>query len=78
MNALRFYTTAGCTLCDKALEAVRPVAQRLDIELHIIDIMDDPALEQRLGERIPVVERRPDGKALGWPFTAADVYRLAF
>jgi glutaredoxin len=60
---LKFYTTAGCHLCEHA-EAILLDA---GCQFSAIDIEGDPELIQRYGIRIPVVARA-SGAELGWPF----------
>jgi glutaredoxin len=50
------YHAAGCHLCERALELVGRVHEELRFELETIDITDDPELEQRYREWLPVVE----------------------
>ncbi len=56
--AIRYYTRAACPLCDegRALldEALRKSGRRARIER--IDVDTDPALVERFGDRVPVVE----------------------
>ena len=54
---LRCYGKPGCTLCDKAKEPVARVARRAPVPVAVEwrDILDDPALTERWGERIPVI-----------------------
>lgn len=64
----RFYTTAGCHLCEQAqhlLAALLP-ADAIDT----IDIADSDALIAQYGERIPLLEQ--DGRTLNWPFSLLD------
>lgn len=46
------YTRRGCQLCDEARELL--VAHELAPEL--VDVDDDPALRERFGALVPVVE----------------------
>jgi hypothetical protein len=62
-------TTAGCHLCDQALEVIQRAAPRL--ELVLVDIADEDALIERYGTRIPVL--RQGERELGWPFSLLDV-----
>ena len=52
---VRLYSRPGCHLCEEALQVVE--ALRLDYEflLEEINIDEDPALKERLGQSIPVV-----------------------
>lgn len=64
MNELTFYTKPGCSLCDQGYPLVEALAERFGLTLRRVDILTDPALVERHGQRIPVVEL--DGEELGW------------
>lgn len=66
----------GCRLCDEAEALARPACRRAGGEFRCLDILDDPELEARYGESIPVLRRTDTGDELGWPFDRADVYRF--
>ena len=68
--ALRLYQRDDCHLCDLALEVL---AQARVPEFESVFIDGDPALEERYGERVPVLRDEGDGRELGWPFDAAAV-----
>jgi len=65
-------TTAGCHLCDQALELIRRAAPTL--ELTLVDIAEDDALIEQYGEKIPVL--RLASRELCWPFGLLDVRML--
>lgn len=48
------YTRPGCHLCEVAREVISAVCAELGEEYVEISIDDDPALQQRFGEEIPV------------------------
>ena len=50
------YHAPGCHLCERALEQLRALREELDFELREVDIADDPELEARYREWLPVVE----------------------
>jgi glutaredoxin len=56
MTTVTLYGKPGCCLCDEAKEAIQAVRLDRDFELHEVDVSLDPALHNRYGERIPVVE----------------------
>jgi glutaredoxin len=56
MAVVTLYTSEGCSLCGRALEVVRDVQRELGFELVLVHIDDDPALEARYREHLPVVE----------------------
>ena len=49
------YQSEGCHLCESAHRVLLRVRRDVPFELEEIDIADDPELEQRYRERIPVV-----------------------
>ncbi|MCL6269851.1 glutaredoxin family protein [Sansalvadorimonas sp. 2012CJ34-2] len=63
-------TTAGCHLCEQALEILNALQEQADFQLDLIDIATDDQLIDRYGIRIPVVVDGCSKKELGWPFTA--------
>jgi glutaredoxin len=58
MNVRRvtLYHAEGCHLCERALEVVTAVQAEVGFDLDLVDITDDPELEARYRERLPVVE----------------------
>ena len=56
MPSIRFYTRAGCPLCDKALHQVEPLAKRYGVAVEIIDIDLDLDLLERYNDRVPVIK----------------------
>ena len=52
---LTLYIRTYCHLCDDMRAAVEPWRVRLSLELEEVDVDDDPALEARLGEKVPVL-----------------------
>ena len=44
-----------CHLCDELVEALRPLALELGLDIEVIDDDLDPSLEERWGELVPVV-----------------------
>ncbi|WP_369915974.1 glutaredoxin family protein [Xanthomonas sp. NCPPB 3005] len=67
--SLTLYQRDDCHLCDQALLVL---AQARVGDLDSIFIDDDPALEARYGERVPVL-RDAAGRELQWPFDPAQV-----
>jgi glutaredoxin len=57
MRALKLtlYVRSYCHLCEDMRAAVEPWRARLGLELVEVDVDDDPALEARLGEKVPVL-----------------------
>ena len=56
MPFIRFFTRAGCPLCDKALNRVNSLARRYGVDVEIIDIDLDLDLLERYNHRVPVIE----------------------
>ncbi|HEY3179690.1 MAG TPA: glutaredoxin family protein [Casimicrobiaceae bacterium] len=54
---LTLLTRAYCHLCDDMRDAVAPLAARFGVHLVELDVDADPALEERYGERVPVLLR---------------------
>ena len=52
---LTCYTKPGCTLCDKARASIAQATRGLPVTVRWVNILDDPTLLARWGERIPVV-----------------------
>ncbi len=52
---LTLYSRAWCHLCDDMLTGLREMQARLIFDLTVIDVDSAPALEQRYGERVPVL-----------------------
>ncbi|MCG6935051.1 MAG: glutaredoxin family protein [Proteobacteria bacterium] len=55
MVRLTVYVRSGCHLCDDMLLALAEWRQKRDVELEVIDIFDQPALESAYGTKIPVL-----------------------
>ena len=70
---LILYQRDDCHLCDLAL-AVLAQARVPDFDSIFID--DDADLENRYGERVPVLREDASARELGWPFDAASVQRF--
>lgn len=49
------YSAPGCSLCDKAVALVAPLAQELHFDWTVRNIAEEPELEARYRTRIPVV-----------------------
>jgi len=69
------YGKAGCCLCDEAKAEIEAVRARRPFDLREIDVSLDPVLNNRYGERIPVVA--VDGvEAFEFHVQADDLERL--
>lgn len=73
---LVLYHTLGCHLCELAHALVAPLAMERGWVLQEIDIADDEELLSSYATRIPVLENRRSGQAIGWPFGIAEVCGL--
>ena len=65
---LILYQRDDCHLCDLALEVL---AQARAPDFQSVFIDDDAPLEQRYGDRVPVLRDDESGAELNWPFDAA-------
>jgi hypothetical protein len=52
---LTLYGKPGCCLCDEARAEIEELRARVRFELEEVDVSQDPVLQRRYGERIPVV-----------------------
>lgn len=52
---LTVYSRAWCHLCDDLCAALAPLAERYGVPVDVIDVDSDPSLDERYGERVPVV-----------------------
>ena len=68
MTELKFYTTAGCHLCEDAERLLEYLVGATDANVEAIDISSSEALVELYGIRIPVVKNVNTGQELGWPF----------
>jgi hypothetical protein len=55
MQNLKFFTTAHCSLCERALDLLLATPEMAGYQLESIDIADDPILLERYGDKIPVL-----------------------
>lgn len=72
MISLQLFSTAGCHLCDLAIEQVKTLPNVTQINLQIVEIGDDEVLVEQYGIRIPVL-KFPDNSELNWPFEQHDI-----
>jgi hypothetical protein len=63
---LQLYGSACCHLCEQAASILMEVG----VQAEHVDILEDDALLEIYGTRIPVVKNLYDGSELGWPFDA--------
>lgn len=68
VQQLRFYTTAGCHLCEQALDIIQNTLNPEFFQVQQLEIADDDDLISSYGTRIPVLQIPVSGKELGWPF----------
>ena len=69
------FHSAGCHLCERALEQVRGLRDELDFVLREVDIAGDPALEEKYRAWLPVVEI--DGRRRFTYHVQLDAFRRA-
>jgi hypothetical protein len=55
MTTVTLYTKPDCCLCDEAMTVIERVHRSVEFELERVDISQVPELDDRYGERIPVV-----------------------
>lgn len=72
---LTLFATEGCHLCEQA-ERMIGATTPANVAWQILDIMNDPALLQRYGTRIPVLRHDTSDDELDWPFDAFDLQRF--
>ena len=70
--SIRFYTTAGCHLCEQAYTLLVHLSSRYDITIEAIESGDDEALLAEYGLHIPVLVFA-DNSRLFWPFTLEQI-----
>jgi hypothetical protein len=70
MRTLYLYSTAGCHLCEQALELIQPVLAQMELHVVEVDIAEHDDLLALYGVRIPVVKLAEVEHDLGWPFNA--------
>ncbi len=73
---LRLYGTLGCHLCDQAFAMLYPLTQSEGWVVETVDVVDDKALFERYGVRIPVLANPRHGRELDWPFTLEQAHAL--
>ena len=54
-RTLTLYGHAYCSLCDTMHARLLGLAEELGFVLEVVDIHDEPELEARFGERVPVL-----------------------
>lgn len=54
-NLVTVYTRKGCHLCDVAIETLESLQPELQFDIEKRFIEGDPALEEKYGEKIPVI-----------------------
>lgn len=52
---LRVYGRRYCHLCDEMIIALRALQPELRFQFEVVDVDSDAALEERYGERVPVL-----------------------
>ena len=64
---LLLYQRDDCKLCDEAIALLAAVRAP---EFESVWLDDDPELDVRYGERVPVLRDEAGGRELDWPFDA--------
>ncbi|WGL17271.1 glutaredoxin family protein [Microbulbifer bruguierae] len=70
---LIFYTTLGCSLCEKAKVEIWPLLEKYQLTLQPVDIADDEQLSRLFGWSIPVVGLGVIEDVLCWPFAREEL-----
>jgi len=52
---LTLYGRSYCHLCDEMLAALGPMREEFGLDIELVDVDSDAALEQRLGSLVPVL-----------------------
>lgn len=52
---LTLYGRRYCHLCDDMIAALQPLQSRFNFEVQVVDVDSSPELEQRYGEKVPVL-----------------------
>jgi hypothetical protein len=68
MTSIELFTTAGCHLCEQAMEILVSIQNDHAINIISTEIGDDDTLVEQYGIKIPVL-KFPSGQELDWPFT---------
>jgi len=72
--AIVVYSRQDCCLCDDALEQIEAARASVAFSLRVVDVDQEPALAERYGHEVPVVEI--DGrKAFKYRLTTRDLLR---
>jgi glutaredoxin len=50
------FSKEGCHLCEKVIETLNSLSARFDLHVMVVDINDDPSLQDRYSLTIPVVQ----------------------
>ena len=62
--ALTLLTRAYCHLCDEMQDALMPLAAAKGVGVTVVDVDSDPALEERYGDRVPVLFEGAPGEGI--------------
>lgn len=76
-DVFELYTTASCGLCEQALALLQGIEELAGCAVDCVDVVEDADLLARYGDRIPVLRHSRTQQEICWPFTRADVLRLA-
>ena len=68
-------TRQNCSLCEKAMDAVRRICGEFDVPWRGVDVDTDPELRAEYGDRVPVV--LIDGREHGYFTVEEDRFRAA-
>lgn len=70
MSEFYLLTAARCDLCTEALQLLHSLDLEEPIRLHVVDIDQQPDLQQEYAWLIPVLIHADNDQELRWPFNA--------
>jgi len=54
-STLTVYSRSYCHLCDEMIAGLQPLQARFGFQVTVVDVDNDPVLEARYGEHVPVL-----------------------
>ncbi|RUO81299.1 thioredoxin family protein [Idiomarina tyrosinivorans] len=68
MQDFYLLTKQQCPLCTEALKLINQQPLEEPIRLHVVDIAEQPELQEEYAWLVPVLVRASDDSELRWPF----------
>ena len=75
-EALVFYTTDGCHLCEDAEKILKAVLNPEVFDVQCVDIAESNALIEQYDLTIPVLKRLDTAAELNWPFSVGSLMQF--